>query len=178
MNQKSIITILGVVVIILIGATVYFATINKSNQSVAPIQKVIKETAPTPIQPTQPATSTNQQTADKQPSAVTENISCGKKYQADVVTIDGVDVVKKIVDLRSTKGKCELNIVGGNIAVAQKVDESKKVYTVVLYDKNDKQQNSDPFNQSVEIYQIDLNKNVVLFQNQFDGSFTKFGIWK
>ncbi|KKQ51043.1 MAG: hypothetical protein US70_C0024G0015 [Parcubacteria group bacterium GW2011_GWD2_38_11] len=35
MNQKSIIAILGVVVVILIGTTVYFATLNKVSQPVA-----------------------------------------------------------------------------------------------------------------------------------------------
>jgi hypothetical protein len=45
MNQKSIIAILGVVVVILIGTTAYFATINKSSQLAAPTPKTIKQPA-------------------------------------------------------------------------------------------------------------------------------------
>ncbi|MEI7621047.1 MAG: hypothetical protein WCJ51_00770 [Candidatus Moraniibacteriota bacterium] len=56
MNQKSIIAILGVVVVILIGTTVYFVTINKESQPVAPAPKVAQQPAPAPaVQPT-PAT--------------------------------------------------------------------------------------------------------------------------
>jgi hypothetical protein len=58
MNQKSIIVVLGVVVIILIGTTVYFATLNKASQPVAPAP-----VAQTPAQPvtTQPASNNNMQ---------------------------------------------------------------------------------------------------------------------
>jgi hypothetical protein len=59
MNQKSLIAVLGVVVIILIGTTVYFATINKAIFPVAPAPKVVQQqsaTTPTPAeQPTQPS---------------------------------------------------------------------------------------------------------------------------
>lgn len=51
MNQKSIIAILGVVIVILIGITVYFATINKASQPAAPAPKVAQQSAPTPAQP-------------------------------------------------------------------------------------------------------------------------------
>jgi len=43
MNQKSIIVILGVVIIILISTTVYFATINKASQLVAPAANVVQQ---------------------------------------------------------------------------------------------------------------------------------------
>lgn len=52
MNQKSIIAVLGVVVVILIGTTIYFATINKASQPVAPAPKVAQQPVPTPA--TQP----------------------------------------------------------------------------------------------------------------------------
>ncbi|MBU4285173.1 hypothetical protein KKD19_04565 [Patescibacteria group bacterium] len=48
MNQKSIIAILVVAVIILIGITVYFATINKASAPVVPAPKQVKST-PDPI---------------------------------------------------------------------------------------------------------------------------------
>jgi len=71
MNQKSIIAVLGVVVVILIGTTVYFATINKPNQPVAPDQKVVQQSAPTPVpvvqqpaQPTMPTVQPNDETAN------------------------------------------------------------------------------------------------------------------
>jgi len=52
MNQKTVIVILVVVIVILIGTTAYFATINKANQPVAPVQKVVQQ----PAQPTVPST--------------------------------------------------------------------------------------------------------------------------
>lgn len=48
MNQKSIIAVLGVAVVVLIGTTVYFATINKVNQPVVPAPKVVQQPVPTP----------------------------------------------------------------------------------------------------------------------------------
>lgn len=62
MNQKTIIAILGTVVIVLLGTTVYFATLNKSNESIASAPKVVQQPAPTPatqqqsaVQPSTPA---------------------------------------------------------------------------------------------------------------------------
>lgn len=64
MNQKTVIAILGVVVIILISTTVYFATVNKASQPVAPASKVAQQPTSTPTptvqQPTQLATPNNQ----------------------------------------------------------------------------------------------------------------------
>jgi len=45
MNQKSLIAILVVVVVVLIGTTVYFATINKVSQPVTPAPKVVQQLA-------------------------------------------------------------------------------------------------------------------------------------
>jgi hypothetical protein len=51
MNQKKVIAILGVVAVILAGTTIYFATINKASQSVAPAPKVVQQPAqPIPSQ--------------------------------------------------------------------------------------------------------------------------------
>jgi len=57
MNQKSVVVILGVVAIVLIGTTVYFATINKAIQPVAPAPKVVQQPVPAPTvqQPAQSA---------------------------------------------------------------------------------------------------------------------------
>lgn len=62
MNQKSIIAILGVVVVILIGTTVYFATTSKESQPVAPAPKLVQQPVSTPAtqQPTQQVTPTPQ----------------------------------------------------------------------------------------------------------------------
>lgn len=48
MNQKSIIAVLGVAVVVLIGTTVYFATIDKTSQPIAPAPKVVQQPMPTP----------------------------------------------------------------------------------------------------------------------------------
>lgn len=48
MNQKNIIAVLGVVVIV-IGITVYFATINKVDQPVASDSKVVQQPVTTPV---------------------------------------------------------------------------------------------------------------------------------
>ena len=62
MNQKTIIAILGVTVFILLGTTVYFATISKSNQQSATTQKTTQELVPTPTSEAQitPTTQTNE----------------------------------------------------------------------------------------------------------------------
>jgi len=55
MNQKSIGAVLGVVVVILIGTTVYFATINNASQPVSSDPKVTQQpTSAHATQPTQP----------------------------------------------------------------------------------------------------------------------------
>lgn len=67
MNQKTVIAILGVVVIILLGTTVYFATINKVSQPVAPASKVVQQpvtTTPSSTQPTVPTVQTPQSAED------------------------------------------------------------------------------------------------------------------
>lgn len=69
MNQKSIIAVLGVVVVILIGTTIYFATINKSSQPVELAPKVVEQAEPAPAtqqsaaQPTAPTTQPAAQSA-------------------------------------------------------------------------------------------------------------------
>jgi hypothetical protein len=45
MNQKSIIAVLGIVVVIIIGATVYFVSINNVSQPVVPAPKVVQQPA-------------------------------------------------------------------------------------------------------------------------------------
>lgn len=59
MNQKNIIAILGVVVVILIGTTAYFATINNASQPAVPAQKVVQQPMSDPVpanqQPTLPS---------------------------------------------------------------------------------------------------------------------------
>ena len=60
MNQKTVIVILGFVVVILISATVYLTTINKASQPVAPSLTVVQQPAPVSM-PTaqQPNSSSN-----------------------------------------------------------------------------------------------------------------------
>ena len=64
MNQKSIIAVLGVVVVILIGTTVYFVTTNKTSQPVESAPKVVQQPTPAPApaaqKPAQPTTPTPQ----------------------------------------------------------------------------------------------------------------------
>lgn len=57
MNQKNLIAILVVTIVILFTATVYFTTTNKTKQTIAPTPKITKEPIPTPALPesTQPA---------------------------------------------------------------------------------------------------------------------------
>lgn len=52
MNQKNLVAILGVAVVILLGTTIYFATINKTGQPVTLVQKVAQQ----PMQPIVPST--------------------------------------------------------------------------------------------------------------------------
>ncbi|MDO8676349.1 MAG: hypothetical protein Q7K16_01720 [Candidatus Azambacteria bacterium] len=58
MNQKTIFAILGVVVIILIGTTVYLAMTKNVSQPVAPTSNVAQQPTPTPVTqtPSQPVT--------------------------------------------------------------------------------------------------------------------------
>lgn len=66
MNQKSVIAILGVVVVILIGTTVYFATINKASQSVASAPTIVQQpvSTPTPVVQQFPQPDVNKQSAN------------------------------------------------------------------------------------------------------------------
>ncbi len=59
MSQRNLVAILGVAVVILLGTTIYFATINNASQPVAPVPKVVQQPTPTPAaqQPTQQTTS-------------------------------------------------------------------------------------------------------------------------
>lgn len=56
MNQKSLIAVLGVVAIVLIGTTVYFATTNKSIQPVVPAPKIVQQPVPAVQRPAQTVT--------------------------------------------------------------------------------------------------------------------------
>lgn len=66
MGQKSIIAILGVVVIVLIGTTIYFAMSKNVNQPAATTSNVVQQPVPTPVAqkptPTPVAQQTNQPT--------------------------------------------------------------------------------------------------------------------
>jgi hypothetical protein len=63
MNQRILIAILVVVIIILTGTTVYFATVNKENQPIEPVTKVVQQSEPTSAvqQSTQQTTKTTDQ---------------------------------------------------------------------------------------------------------------------
>lgn len=159
-QKGNVAVILIIVVILIITGIVFFKIFAKKSQ--APTQ----EAAIQPITTTTiPAT-----------TPVAASFDCnGKTYNYEVYEINGIDVVKKIIELSSKTRKCELNIASADIGIAKKVSADQKIYDIVLYDKNDKDQSSDPFNQSVEIYKIDLNANTLAFENQFDGSFTVLG---
>lgn len=107
----------------------------------------------------------------------TQEVECGKAYQADIFAIRGVDVVKRIIELKKEKGQaCQFNIAGNNIGVAlQASKDNGKLYTIALYDKDDSSQSQDPFGKSAEIYQVNLGTNTISSQSQFDGSFESMG---
>ncbi len=148
MNKKTIRLIIVSVVVIIFGIIVYFISTNKEFQS----------------------------SIDKNElSQKSEIVVCGKEYYADVVMIDGVDIVKKIVELKLLEGDCVLNVDGNKIGVKQETDENQNIINVALYDKDDKRQSVDPFHQSAEIYMIDLNKELIYLQSQFDGSYNELG---
>ena len=112
----------------------------------------------------------------------TEDIFCRKNYTTDIFKINDIDVVKRIVEIWEEKeeegDKCEFNIAGDNIGVAKKVSNDKRMYHIVLYDKDDKEQSKNPFDQSVEQFQINLNNNTISYQLQLDGSFFEIGKFK
>ena len=76
MNQKAIIAILGVVTVILVGTTIYFATINKTSQPTTPAPKVAQ-------QPAQPIPSQQQVAPNNAPENV--KLTLDKKSLQDAV---------------------------------------------------------------------------------------------
>jgi hypothetical protein len=72
MNQKSIIAILGVVIIILIGTTVYFVMTKNVNQPTTTTSNEVQQPVPTPAtqQPSQPVT---EQKPTAQPTVESKN---------------------------------------------------------------------------------------------------------
>lgn len=109
----------------------------------------------------------------------TENVVCGRNYTTDVFNIDSIDVVKRIIEIwEERENECEFNFAGNNIGIAKKVSNDGKMYHIVLYDKDDKEQVRNPFDQSLEQFQIDLNNNTVSYYLPLDGSFFEIGKFK
>lgn len=109
----------------------------------------------------------------------TENVFCGKNYTTEILKIKDIDVVKRIIEIwKEKEGECEFYFEGKNIGVAKKVSADGKIYNVVIYDKDDKEQSQDPFNQSVEQFEINLNDNTISYQLQLEGSFFEIGKFK
>lgn len=83
MNQKSLIVILGVVVVFLAGTTVYLVTINNTSQSV-PASRVAQQAMPTPaVQTTIPATQ-----PIVQPQDIIEKIKSNWESKYTLLNID------------------------------------------------------------------------------------------
>ena len=102
----------------------------------------------------------------------TENVFCGKNYTAEVLKINDINIVKRIIEIwEKREGKCDFGFEGENIGIAKKLSDDGKTYHIVLYDKDNKEQKDDPFNQSVEQYELNLDDNSVAYQLQLDGSF-------
>lgn len=109
-------------------------------------------------------------------NVATENVFCGKNYTAEILKINDIDVVKRIIEIwEDREGKCEFNFESENIGIAKYIFADGKIYNIVLYDKNNKEQSEDPFNQSVEQFEINLDDNTISYQLQLDGSFFEIG---
>jgi len=108
----------------------------------------------------------------------TEEVSfCGKNYSADKVILNNIDIIKSIATLSQKENSICKNMESGNfqesgIGIAQKEDNPN---TIVLFNKDDIRESSDPFNQSPDIFRFDFNINKILYQSQFDGSFKILG---
>lgn len=107
----------------------------------------------------------------------TEIINCGQDYIADVVIIGGVDVIKRITELKTMQyeswgEKCNYYAKGNQLGIDQKVDDTGKIFTISLLDKIDKDY------QYIASYKIDLNQNILFQHNEMDGSYSKLGDWK
>lgn len=119
------------------------------------------------------------QTNKNMDNVATENIFCGKNYTAEIFKINDIDIIKRIIEIwEEREGKCEFNFESENIGIAKKVSADGKIYHIVIYDKDNKEQSHDPFNQSVEQFEINLNNNTVSYQLQLDGSFFEIGEFK
>jgi len=121
----------------------------------------------------------NEQINKNTRNVATENIFCGKNYTVEIFKINDIDVVNRIVEVwEKREGKCDFGFEGENIGIAKKLSTNGKIYNIVLYDKDNKEQNDDPFNQSVEQFEINLGNNTISYQLQLDGSFFEIGKFK
>jgi len=114
MNQKSLIAVLGVVVVILIGTTVYFATINKVSQSIAPVPKVVQQPTPAPVPVVQPTPEISKSAFDKTElqntvfSAVNNEMKVRYEKRKDPGYLkwgNKVDITSVESSLKAAKGK-------------------------------------------------------------------------
>ncbi|HAT73482.1 MAG: ABC-type dipeptide transport system, periplasmic component [Candidatus Moranbacteria bacterium GW2011_GWF2_36_839] len=93
MNQKNIIAILGVAVVILLGTTIYFATISNVSQP-APVPVVKQPATPAPIAQT-PATPANQQPVATQPTTTSQKVESNEEIAKRVLGfIEGKNTIK------------------------------------------------------------------------------------
>ena len=105
---------------------------------------------------------------------------CGKIYKTDQMIINGTDVAKSIALISKKENWICQNLESGkyqesSIGLAQKT-EGNNSYLISLFHKGNKNEESDPFNQSPNIFRFNFDKNQVLYQSQFGGSFKVLGI--
>jgi len=106
-------------------------------------------------------------------------VFCGKTYESDQIIINNIDIIKALAEISNNKTWLCQNLelgkyVEGGISIAQK-KESKDKYLVVLFHKGNQREESDPFNQSPNIFRFNFNENQVFYQSQFDGRFNFLG---
>ena len=111
MNQKSLIAVLGIVVVILLGTTVYFATINKASQSIVTMPAI----NPPATQPQ--SIDTIQRTKDETAPALQTYTNSQYKYQIQYPS--GAKVTDQSEKGFGEKGECVvIDYKDGYIAIA------------------------------------------------------------
>lgn len=166
MNKQTKIILGFIVIIILIGVVtgLFLFSAKKQNQE---SKKILEQSKiKTEIKQNQYFSDTEEKT---------ELINCGgKNYNAEIYNLEGVNVLKRIVQLLGKD--CKFNITGNNIGIISQYNSN--AYTIFLYDKDKK---SGLFEDPSEdrVFVIDLNENTVSdLVDEFAGTTKLIGKFK
>lgn len=191
MDNKNIPTWLGAAIIIIFAATALaFVLISENNHRAREVKNnAIYDQSEKRINPSnsnQPQqeeiTKTEEATKNNDESSNLEEVSfCGKTYKADQLVINDIDIAKSIANISKEKNwLCNRLELGkfkeSGIGIVQKKDSSNiNILLIAFINKGNQQEETDPFNQSPDIFKFSFQDHKIYYQDQFTGNFKVLG---